>query len=168
MNKMKYNAVLNEWNFKYDSAERFGDSHFLYIHNFMNDQSQLLGIIIADFLKVPQIELLPIQTAIDNLVRLLKVQTSRSLTSDEGVDLAQFLTQYLRQTQSYAAVSSMCPVGQKLNFFLNIYPRKGNKEFSFRLFAITTLNEITSVSEFVEMAHSTQQSDLINNPGYFV
>lgn len=26
MNKMKYSAVLNEWNFKYDSAERFGDS----------------------------------------------------------------------------------------------------------------------------------------------
>lgn len=42
MNKMKYSAVLNEWNFKYDSAERFGDSHFLYIHNFMNDQSQLI------------------------------------------------------------------------------------------------------------------------------
>ncbi|MFM3317076.1 hypothetical protein [Klebsiella variicola] len=46
MNKMKYSAVLNEWNFKYDSAERFGDSHFLYIHNFMNDQSQLLGIMV--------------------------------------------------------------------------------------------------------------------------
>ncbi|EFA9604202.1 hypothetical protein AAE349_004290 [Escherichia coli] len=168
MNKMKYSTVLNEWNFKYDSAEQFANSHFLYIHNFMNDQSQLLGIIIPDFLKVPQKELLPIQVAIDNLVSLLKIQTSRSLTADEGLDLAQCLTQYLRQTQSYDAVSGMCPVGQKFNFFLNIYPRKGNKEFSLRLFAITTLNEIISVSEFVEMAHSTQQSDLINNPGYFV
>ncbi|MGP8956728.1 hypothetical protein ACT024_26835 [Enterobacter mori] len=54
MNNQKYSAVMNEWNFKYDVAERFSDSHFLYIHNFMNDQSQLLGIVISDFLKVPQ------------------------------------------------------------------------------------------------------------------
>ncbi|HCD5323571.1 TPA: hypothetical protein ND469_006037, partial [Klebsiella michiganensis] len=79
MNNQKYSAVMNEWNFKYDAAERFSDSHFLYIHNFMNDQSQLLGIVIADFLEVPQNELIPLQTALDNLVNLLKVQTSRSL-----------------------------------------------------------------------------------------
>ena len=30
MNKMKYSAVLNEWNFKYDSAERFGLTLSLY------------------------------------------------------------------------------------------------------------------------------------------
>lgn len=168
MNNQKYSAVMNEWNFKYDAAERFSDSHFLYIHNFMNDQSQLLGIVIADFLEVPQNELIPLQTALDNLVNLLKVQTSRSLTVEEGLVLAQCFTHYLRQTQSYAAVSRICSVGQIFNFFLNIYPNKCSKEFSLRLFAITTLNEIISVSEFVEMAHSTQQSDLIKNPGYFV
>lgn len=168
MNNQKYSAVMNEWDFKYDAAERFSDSHFLYIHNFMNDQSQLLGIVIADFLKVPQKELLPIQNAIDNLVTLLKVQTSRSLTADEGLVFAQCLTQYLRQTQSYAAVSRMCPVGQKFNFFLNIYPINGNKDFTLRLFSITTLNEITSVSDFFEMAHSTHQSDLIKHPSYFI
>ncbi len=81
----------------------------------MNDQSQLLGIIIADFLKVPQIELLPIQTAIDNLVRLLKVQTSRSLTSDEGVDLALTLTS-TSDRHNLMLRFGMCPVGQKLNF----------------------------------------------------
>ncbi|EPO2769538.1 hypothetical protein ACT7V1_001159 [Salmonella enterica subsp. enterica] len=168
MNNQKYSAVMNEWNFKYDAAERLSDSHFLYIHNFMNDQSQLLGIVISEFLKVPQNELIPLQTAIDNLLNLLKVQTSRSLTVEEGLVIAQCFTHYLRQTQSYAAVSRMCPIGQKFNFFLNIYPKNGNNDFTLRLFAITTLNEIISVSEFIEMAHSTQQSDLIKNPGYFV
>lgn len=167
MNNSKISTPHNGWAVKYDTIERFNDSHRIYFHNFSDNSSHLLGIIITDFFSTPTGKMIPIPVALEEIGRLLKLQKRRSLTIDESATMLFCFSCYLRQTRSFSIYSQMFPVDKPTDYLINIYPISNQNNLSFSLIAMQPSCDILKLTNFVEIAKTKHQYDLTNNPHYF-